>query len=117
MIMDFVWKKDAIDHAKQCEPQESCGILAIHNNKQKYFACKNISNDLKTESFVIDPLDWADVEDLVDEIIGGVHSHPTGELEFSESDKYSCKAIDLPFYLVSPKSDKILIIRPDEIDA
>ena len=115
--MNFIWKQDAIEHAKQCEPEESCGIVAIKNNQEKYYPCTNISNDFKVDSFVIDPLDWAEVEDSVDKIIGIVHSHPQDVLEFSESDKYSCKAIDLIFYLVSPKSDKIVVIQPDEIDA
>ena len=116
-MMKFQWKQDAIEQAKQWEPEESCGIIAIKNNEEKYYPCKNISNEFKAESFVIDPLDWAMVEDSVDEIIGIVHSHPQDILDFSESDKYSCKAIDLTFYLVSPKSDKIAIIQPDEIDA
>ena len=115
--MKYLWKQDAIEHAKQCEPEESCGIVAIKNNQEKYYPCTNISNDFKVDSFVIDPLDWAEVEDSVDKIIGIVHSHPQDILEFSESDKYSCKAIDLTFYLVSPKSDKITVIQPDEIDA
>ena len=116
-MINYCWKKDAIEHAKQCDPDESCGIIAIKNNLEKYYPCKNISNEYKMESFIIDPLDYAEVEDSVDEIIGIVHSHPQNILEFSESDKYSCKAINLIFYLVSPKSDKIAIIRPDEIDA
>ena len=116
-MMKFEWKQDAIDHAMQCDPEESCGIIGVKNNKEKYYPCKNISNEFKTESFVIDPLDWAEVEDSVDEIIGIVHSHPQDILEFSESDKYSCKAIDLTFYLISPKSDKMAVIRPEEIDA
>ena len=91
--------------------------MGIKNNKEEYYPCRNISNEFKAESFVIEPLDWAEVEDSVDEIIGIVHSHPQDILEFSESDKYSCKAIDLIFYLVSPKSDKIAVIKPDEIDA
>tara|TARA_R100000426_G_scaffold9064_1_gene10224 strand:+ start:280 stop:627 length:348 start_codon:yes stop_codon:yes gene_type:complete len=115
--MEFQWKQDAIAHAKECEPEESCGIVAIKNNEEKYYPCKNISFEFKAESFVIDPLDWANVEDSVDQIIGIVHSHPQDILEFSESDKYSCKAIDLTFYLVSPKSDKMAVIQPDEIDA
>jgi proteasome lid subunit RPN8/RPN11 len=115
--MDYLWKQDAIKHAQQCDPEESCGIVGIKNNQERYFPCKNISNEFKAESFVIDPLDYAEVEDDVDEIIGIVHSHPQDILEFSESDKYSCKSIDLTFYLVSPKSDKIAVIRPDEIDA
>ena len=115
--MDFIWKQDAIEHAKQCDPEESCGIVGIKNNKEEYYPCRNISNEFKAESFVIEPLDWAEVEDSVDEIIGIVHSHPQDILEFSESAKSSCKAIDLIFYLVSPKSDKIAVIKPDEIDA
>jgi proteasome lid subunit RPN8/RPN11 len=115
-MMKYIWKEDAINHAKECDPNESCGIVGLINNEEKYFPCKNRSLELKTESFVIDPLDWANVEDSVDKIIGIVHSHPQNILEFSESDKYSCKAIDLTFYLVSPKSDKIAIIEPHEID-
>ena len=92
--MEFQWKQDAIAHAKKCEPEESCGIVAIKNNEEKYYPCKNISFEFKAESFVIDPLDWANVEDSGDQIVGIVHSHPQDILEFSESDKYSCKAID-----------------------
>ena len=114
--MDYCWKQDAINHAKECDPDEACGVVAIKDHKEIYFPCKNISNEFKAESFVIDPLDWADIEDTVDEIVGIVHSHPQDILEFSETDRFSCKAIDLPFYLVSPKSDKIAVIRPEEID-
>ena len=113
----YTWKQDAINHAKECDPEESCGVIGVKDLKEKYYPCKNISYEFKAESFVIDPVDWADIEDSVDEIIGIVHSHPQDVLEFSESDKHSCKAIDLTFYLVSPKSDKIAVIKPDEIDA
>ena len=116
-MMKYLWQKEAIKHAKLCDPEESCGIVGVKNNQEKYYPCRNISSEFKAESFVIDPLDWAEVEDSVDEIIGIVHSHPQDVLEFSESDKYSCKAIDLIFYLVSPKSDKIAVIQPNEIDA
>ena len=116
-MTDFIWKQDAIEHAKQCDPNESCGIVAFKNNKEKYYPCKNISNEFQAESFVIDPLDYADVEDEVDEVVGIVHSHPQDILEFSEGDKYSCKAIDLTFYLVSPKSDKIKVMHPSELNA
>jgi len=116
-MTNYCWKEDAIYHAKECDPNESCGIIGVKDNTEKYYPCKNIADELKAESFVIDPLDYAEVEDFVDEITGIVHSHPQNILEFSESDKYSCKSIDLIFYLVSPKSDKIAVIRPDEIDA
>ena len=41
-MTDFIWKQDAIEHAKQCDPNESCGIVAFKNNKEKYYPCKNI---------------------------------------------------------------------------
>ena len=115
--MTYLWKQDAINHAKECDPEESCGIVGKLNNKEKYFPCKNISTELKLESFIIDPDDYTNVEDAVDEITGIVHSHPQNILEFSNADKYSCKSIDITFYLVSPKSDKIAVLNPDEIDA
>ena len=115
--MSYIWKQDAIKHAQQCAPEESCGIVGLKNKQEKYYPCKNIANEYKTESFIIDPVDYANVEDSVDQIVGIVHSHPQDILEFSKSDKLSCKSIDLNFYLVSPKSDKIAVTRPDEIDA
>ena len=56
-MMDYCWKQDAIDHAKKCEPEESCGIIGVKNNIEKYYPCKNISKEFKAESFVIEPLD------------------------------------------------------------
>ena len=111
------WATEAYKHATECYPEECCGLVLDIDGKHTYWKCKNISKAYKEESFVIDPLDWAEVEDSVDEITGIVHSHPQDVLEFSESDKCSCKAIDLTFYLVSPKSDKIAVIQPEEIDA
>ena len=111
------WKEDAKKHFIKCKPAEGCGFLVERGGNEFFYPCKNIAREAKLESFVIDPLDYANVEDSVDEIIGIVHSHPQDVLEFSESDKYSCKSIDLTFYLVSPKSDKIAVMRPDEIDA
>ena len=51
----------------------------------------------------------------MDEIIGIVHSHPDNELVFSETDKISCKVLELTFYLVEPASDRIIKIEPSEV--
>ena len=64
---------------------------------------------------MIDPLDWADGEDQ-GEVLGIVHSHPDGLLEFSDTDKISCKYNDLPFYLVDPKTECTIKLNPDEVD-
>ena len=34
-MMDYSWKKDAIQHAQQCDPEESCGLIGIKNNQEK----------------------------------------------------------------------------------
>ena len=31
--MKYIWKQDAIKHAQQCDPEESCGIVWIKNKK------------------------------------------------------------------------------------
>ena len=109
------WKLDAFSHAEECQPYECCGILAKTKNKLEYFACKNIAFDQPEYSFVIDPIDWANCEDSVDEIVGIVHSHPDGELKFSETDIASCNFLDVPFYLVEPATQSIIHIEPEKL--
>ena len=109
------WKQEAMDHAVKCYPEESCGIVAIRNGEEIFWKCKNIAEDFKINSFVIDPDDWVCCEDTVDEIVGIVHNHPDGVFEFSEADKLSCKELDLIFYLVEPSSDRIIKLEPKEV--
>ena len=51
----------------------------------------------------------------MDEIVGIVHNHPDGELQFSETDKISCKELDLTFYLVDLNSKRMIKIEPKEV--
>lgn len=115
MNIDKSWKKDAMDHAEKCYPEESCGIVAKKNGQEIFWKCKNIAHDFKLQAFVIDPDDWVVCEDNVDEIVGIVHNHPDGELQFSETDKISCRELDLTFYLVEPSTDRIIKIEPSEV--
>jgi len=110
----MTWKAVALLHAKEQDPKESCGLLLNIRGKEKYFPCQNLAIT-SHQCFIMNPEDFVKGDEL-GEIIGIVHSHPQNILEFSETDKYSCKAIDLTFYLVSPKSDKMVVINPDEID-
>ena len=107
------WKKDAFNHAVSCQPFECCGILTKTDGITKYWECKNIAYQHPEYSFVIDPIDWANVEDSVDEIIGVVHSHPDGELKFSETDIASCNFLEIRFYLVEPSTQSIIYIDPE----
>ena len=96
----MTWKIDAEKHAFDTLPNESCGLLAIIKGEKKYWPCKNIAETLQ-EYFIIDPDDWADCEDN-GEIIGIVHSHPTGSIFPSDNDKASCEFLDLEWFIYSP---------------
>lgn len=109
------WKQEAFNHAVESMPLECCGILAKNNGQLEYWKCKNIAKDNPEYSFVIEPLDWANCEDSVDEIVGIVHSHPEGEFQFSENDIASCNYLGVPFYLVEPKTQSIIQIEPQEL--
>ena len=109
------WATEAYTHATECYPEECCGLVLDIEGKQTYWKCKNISKAYKEDSFVIDPIDWADGEDQ-GEVLGIVHSHPNGLFEFSHTDKISCKYNDLPFYLVDPKTESIIKLDPSEVD-
>ena len=54
--MEFQWKQDAINHAMQCDPEESCGIIGVKNNQEK---CKQIAfnaQQIMEKSFTIENL-------------------------------------------------------------
>ncbi len=111
------WKKDAFSHAVTCQPFESCGLLYTVDEEIKYGPCKNIAYDNAETSFIIDPLDWVQYEDIADtnngEIIGIVHSHPNGDMNFSETDISSCNYLEVDFYLVDPQTKTIINIKPE----
>lgn len=96
----MTWKIEAEKHAEKCLPDESCGLVALIDGKEQYWPCKNLSVE-NFDYFVIDPDDWADCEDT-GEIIGLVHSHPTGSIYPSETDKASCEFIGLKWHIYSP---------------
>ena len=99
---------------RRLRPPVSLQFL-VKNNKEIFWKCKNIAFEFKATSFVIDPLDWADCEDNVEEIIGIIHSHPEGDLKISDNDIASCNYLDIPFYLVDPKTQSIIHIEPEQL--
>ena len=105
------WKDDALAHAKEQDPKESCGLLLNIRGKEKYFPCKNLSTAY-LENFIIDPLDYAKAEDSGGEIIGIIHSHPTTPPVASEADKISCEETKLPWHIVNPKTELWGVYKP-----
>jgi len=106
----MTWKEKAVQHAKECLPKESCGLLAIVKGKEVYFPCKNLANDQITY-FIIDPDDWANAEDS-GELVGLIHSHPKGPIFPSEADKLACEYLGLQWHIYSPEIDDWHSFKP-----
>ena len=100
----MTWKDTAIEHAKEEAPKEACGLIGIYKGKEKYYACKNLAEDLG-EQFIICPDSWANAEDEA-EIVAVFHSHPNYPSIASDADLASCEYFDLPFYIVTPETNQ-----------
>ena len=105
------WKEKALEHAKELAPNESVGLVLNSRGKTVYYPCKNIA-DNPTQTFTLDPVDYAAASQSGD-IFAVVHSHPTTDLVFSESDLVSCEKTKLPFYIVNPRNGEWIYKEPD----
>tara|TARA_R100000426_G_scaffold12605_1_gene12509 strand:- start:327 stop:692 length:366 start_codon:yes stop_codon:yes gene_type:complete len=83
------WKEDALIHAKNVDPTESCGLLLNIKGKEKYYPCHNLSTTAD-QCFIIDPEDYIKGSNLGD-ITAIVHSHPISRPVASQADKISCE--------------------------
>ena len=109
----MTWEKDIINYAINCMPEESCGLLASVKKQIKFFECENKAKD-KNNNFKISIDDWIRVEDQA-EIIGIVHSHPTGLAELSQNDKKNCIDLNYPYYIVSVENKNYKIFDPKDL--
>ena len=98
------WKQDALAHAKEQDPKESCGLLIEIKGKAKYYPCKNLSN-WSNQCFIICPQDYAKAEDT-GKILAVIHSHPTTQPIASQADMISCEDSKLPWHIVNPKTEQ-----------
>lgn len=98
------WKEAALAHAKDQDPQESCGLLLNIRGKEKYHPCRNLSAQ-SDEYFILDPEDYIKGSNL-GEITAIIHSHPDTPPVASQADKMSCEQTKLPWYIVNPKTEQ-----------
>lgn len=103
MKIDDRLKKEILAHAKQCEPQESCGFVVLEQGELVFYPCPNIADDPE-HFFEIDYEEWVMASEL-GEIIALVHSHPDSATEkglpyLSTADRECQIRTQLDFWLV-----------------
>ena len=106
----MTWKKDALVHAKEQDPKESCGLLLDIKGKEKYFPCKNLST-YSQQCFIIDPDDYIKAEESGN-ILAVVHSHPVTPPVASQADMIGCENSNLPWHIVNPKTEEWGYLEP-----
>lgn len=87
----------AIQHAIECYPQESCGLIIVADGIEQYVPCVNKATT-KSEHFIIAAEQYAEIEDM-GTITAVVHSHPDAHQRPSEADQVSCELSGLPWYI------------------
>lgn len=109
---------DIINHARECYPNECCGLIL---DNFKYAPCRNLipeNENLKLGpqyNFAIDPKQYAIAEDK-GEITHIVHSHPDASCRPSKEDIARCNESGLPWLIISYPSLDWRIIEPCEPD-
>ena len=104
------WKQDALVHAKDQDPKESCGLLIDVKGKEKYYPCKNLST-YSQQCFIIDPEDYAKAEDR-GKVLAVIHSHPVTPPVASQADMISCEESGLVWHIVNPKTEQWGFYKP-----
>lgn len=92
------WITAAEDHARDCYPRESCGVLVVSGGVQTYRPCRNRARG--EDHFVLHPADYAAAE-ADGEIIAIIHSHPNAAAHPSDADRVACEASGLPWHILS----------------
>lgn len=91
--------KAAQAHAAECYPNESCGLIVMAEDGERYVPCSN-SHDKPSEHFRLSGEDFAEAEDI-GEIKAVVHSHPNASGNPSDADRVQCELSGYPWHILS----------------
>lgn len=94
--------QEAIAHAVECYPNESCGLIV----GGQYIACRNIATN-PGEHFVMHTGDYRLAMDRGD-IEAMVHSHPDHTCQPSEADRAVCEESELPSLILEIREGKFV---------
>lgn len=108
-------EEEILKHAKDEFPRECCGVVIIYNGEERYIPCRNVA-DVRRESFVIHPEDYAAAEDM-GEIIKIVHSHPNKSPNPSEPDLVNIEKTNLPWIIINPITGQMTETKPSGYEA
>lgn len=104
-------KRDAGQHAIDCYPKESAGLVVADGQKQKYIPCDNLSAG--NDHFVISGEEFSAIEDKYGQVMAVVHSHVDIPSTPSEADVVGCEASEIPWHIVSvwkqPEDDRPVV--------
>lgn len=116
-------REDILKHAHQ-ELKESgrecCGLVVLDGGREVYVPCRNAARgkegNLAKDTFLIDPLDYANAADL-GEVVAVVHSHIGTPATPSQPDLIAMRKDEVPWIIAAPLLDDVQIHFPprDEI--
>lgn len=86
-------------HAADCYPHESCGLIVMAEDGERYIPCNN-AHEKPSEHFRLSGEDFAEAEEL-GEVKAVVHSHPNASGAPSDADRVQCELSELPWHILS----------------
>ena len=100
-----MWRDDAMQHAKDQDPHESCGLLVQlkPDDDLIYWPCRNMANS--GEHFDMHPLDYAAAEDA-GMVLAIIHSHPAGGVQPSRMDVRGIELSGLSWFIIDPCTEQ-----------